>query len=192
MIFGCGLIFFMCAYAYLDRNLQKDTANIDEKDYTVPYKKNPDNKGIAFVFPDDSAVISYLDFENENIKILQIENFDEDVSDYFGYTADYTVLADYYLISGIVDRVGGVNINTGNETLRYTGVQAVELISADSTGLIKKQIISEIFNQISKNSFSKDDFIYIIENSKSDLSIIDCIYWVGYIEKMSQNIVYVN
>ena len=192
IIFSCGLVFFAVSYAYLYFNLQKDTAKTDQKDYTVPYEKVPENKGIAFLLPDSSAILVYLDFGAGDIKLLEIENFDSNQGEYFGYTSDYTVQTDYNLIAGIIDRVGGVNIVIDGETLRYTGVQVIDLISEDYQGEIKRQLISQIFEQISKNNFSKDDFIYIIENSKSNLSIIDCIYWIDYIGEISGRINYVN
>lgn len=182
----------MCAYAYLDKNLQKKAENIDKKDYTVPYEKLPDNKGIAFVLPDNCAVLAYLDFEEKSVKVLQIENFDDVGGEYFGYTCDYTVNVDYNLLSGIIDRTGGVNLNQNGETLRFTGVQVVDLLSVDNSGDIKKQLPHEIFNQISNNGFSKDDFLYLIKNADTDLKITDCIYWIDYFDKITKNVIFVN
>lgn len=182
----------MCAYAYLDKNLQKKAENIDKKNYTVPYEKLPDNKGIAFVLPDNGAVLAYLDFEEKSVKVLQIENFDDDSGEYFGYTCDYTVNVDYNLLSGIIDRTGGVNLNQNGETLRFTGVQVVDLLSVDNSGDIKKQLPHEIFNQISNNGFSKDDFLYLIKNADTDLKITDCIYWIDYFDKITKNVIFVN
>ena len=76
--------------------------------------------------------------------------------------------------------------------MRYTGLQAIELILTDEDNNVKKQAIMQIFNGIAKNNFSKDDFVYIIENSKSNLSIIDCIYWLEHLKQMCQNINYIN
>ncbi|MBQ8267756.1 MAG: hypothetical protein IJZ21_05170, partial [Clostridia bacterium] len=99
---------------------------------------------------------------------------------------------DYQLIGGIVDRVGGVNVEVNGETLRYTGVQIIDLISVNPDEDMKAQVITQIFRQISENNFSKDDFIYIIENSKSNLTVVDCIYWLDYIGEMRGNINFVN
>lgn len=191
MVFS-ALIFFFGAYAYLDYNLNKQTAEADQKDYTVPYENLPDNTGIAFLLPDSSAVIVYLDFENSCINVINIENYDRNNNMYFGYTVDYVIETDYQLIGGIVDRVGGVNIGVNGETLRYTGVQVIDLISVNSDVNIKTQVITQIFKQISKIGFSKDDFIYIIENSKSNLTVVDCIYWLDYIDEMRSSINFVN
>lgn len=192
VIFVCIVIFSLSAYAYLDYTLNRQTAKADRKDYTVPYSTKPENAGIAFALPDGSTVLTYLDFENLCIKILNLDDYDSENSLYYGYSVDYTVKTSYELISGIIDRIGGINLEIGGETLRYTGVQTIELISESTDKSIKFLIVEQIFKQISKNNFSKDDFVYIIENSKSDLSLIDCIYWLEYFSEMSEEIIFVN
>ncbi len=192
IIFLCGALFFGAAYAYLDYNLNKQTAKADQKDYTVPYKNIPDNAGIAFLLPDGSGVMAYLDFESSCINVVNIENYDRNNNMYYGYTVDYIIEADYQLIGGIVDRVGGVNIEINGETLRYTGVQVIDLLSVNQDKNVKPQIITQIFKQISKIGFSKDDFVYIMENSESNLSIIDCIYWLDYIDELRGRINFAN
>lgn len=191
IVFLSGAIFFGAAYAYLQYNFNKAAAKAEQKDFTVPYERLPENCGIAFVLPTGSALLAYLDFEDSSIKLLDLAEFQVQ-TEYFGYTADYTVQVSYELIGGIIDRIGGISIGHGGEALRYTGVQVVDLIADGSAQDIKKQIILQIFNGISKNNFSKDDFVYIIENSKSNLSIIDCIYWLDYIEDMCNRISFVN
>lgn len=188
----CLALFFGVAYAYLSYNFNKATADADQKDYTVPYERLPQNCGIAFVYPDSSATLMYLDFENICIRLLAIPQFIGEQELYHGYTADYTVQTSYELIEGIVDRIGGVNISYSDETMRYTGIQVIDLISEGCDDELKNQLLAEIFKQISKNNFSKDDFVYIIENSESNLSIIECIYWCEYIKDMSGRISFIN
>lgn len=190
--FLSGAIFFGVAYAYLDYNLNEAVEDTDQKDYTVPYVRTPENCGIALVFPENSATLVYLDFEGECIRLLDIENFDPTRPEYYGYTADYTVQIGYELIEGVVDRVGGIELEYQGQKSRYTGVQVIDIIAYDSGQDIKRQIILQIFNKISKNSFSKDDFVYIIENSESNLSFVDCIDWIDYIKDMSGRVNFIN
>ena len=187
-----ALVFFFTSYFYLDRNFKQQAAATERKDTTVPYKNLPDNAGIAFVLPDFSAVLVYLDFENNSVAVLNVEDYDASNSVYYGYSVDFTVETDYELIGGIVDRIGGGNIEKNGETLRYTGVQVIDLISENQDATLKKQLILQIFEQFSKNNFSKEDFIYIIENSKTDLSLIDVIDWLDRIDKINKNIKFVN
>lgn len=180
------------AYGYLKYNFDKQIKDADQKDYTVPYVQTPESCGIVFVYPDNSATLVYLDFNEESIRLLDIEAFDSTRPEYYGYTADYTVHTSYELIEGIVDRVGGIEIEYQGEKMRYTGVQVIEMISYGKVDNIKRQILLQIFDKISKNSFSKDDFVYIIENSESDLSFIDCINWLDHLKGMSGRINYIN
>ena len=190
--FLSGAIFLGAAYAYLDYTLNKTTADVDEKDYTVPYNYKPESKGIALVFPDDSATLIYLDFERENIRLLDIENFDSSVPEYYGYSADYTIKMNYELIGDIIDRVGGIEIMSDGVNVRYTGVQVLDLIAYDEVKDIKKQVLSQVFKKISKNSFSKDDIVYIIENGEGNLSFLDCIDWLDYLKDMSSRVEFIN
>lgn len=190
--FLSGAIFFGIAYNYLDYNLNKSTANVDEKDYTVPYTRIPESKGIVFVFPNNSATLVYLDFNRENIRLLDIETYDPTRPEYNGYSADYTVTADYELVEGIIDRVGGINITENGTTTRCMGVEVIDIIAYGRVEDIKKQVLQQIFLKISQNSFSKDDFVYIIENSKTNLSFLDCIEWLEYLKAMSGRVEFVN
>lgn len=192
IIFFCLCLFFGLSYVYLYFNFNDSVKAADKKDNTVPYRNLPDNTGIAFLIPDSSAVLMYLDFEKECINIINIEQYDSYNRLYYGYNVDFTVEIDYTLIGEIVDMVGGVEISLDGEVMRYTGIQTVDLISTNTDISIKNIIINEIFNRISKNGFSKDDFVYIIENSNSDLSVVDCIYWFTCLDEMFYNINFVN
>ncbi len=192
IIFLCISLFLGLSYAYLYFNFNISTKAVDQKEDTVPYRNLPDNAGIAFILPDSSAVLMYLDFENNCINAVNIEKYDKTNTMYYGYTADFTVELDYTLISEIVDRVGGVDIEINGEIMRYTGVHIIDLISTDSGDELKLQIIDDVFSRISKNNFSKDDFLYIIENSNSNLTVVDCVYWLDYMDEMFSNINFVN
>ncbi|MDO4608342.1 MAG: hypothetical protein Q4B40_04030 [Clostridia bacterium] len=192
IFFCCAFLFFGLSYVYLYYNFNKESAEADQKQYNVPYEQKPENKSIAFVFADNSACLVHLDFDNMGIRLLNIEEFEGNTAVYSGYSCDYTVQVSYQLIEGIVDRVGGVNLDIDGQIRRYTGIQVVDIISHGCDEDLKKDILLEIFTGISKNNFTKDDFVYIVENSKTDLSVIDCIYWVDYIKDMSCQINFIN
>ena len=97
------------------------------------------------------------------------------------------------MVSVIVDRVGGIDVEIDGNKYAYTGVQVEELIT--TTVLeedLKKQLILEIINQISKNGFSKEDFLCIIENSKTNLTLPDCYLWEDYIMDTCKTVRFVN
>lgn len=187
-----AIVFFGVSYIYLDTAFNNKTTSIDKKDYTVPYKNLPDNTGIALVLPDNSAVMLYFNFESCCINVVNIDAYDVTNDMYYGYVVDFTVDVDYQLIGGIVDSAGGVNIKINDQILRYTGVQVIDLISTGCDKTIKEQIITDIFNQISKNNFSKEVLLYIIENGNTNLSVVDYVNWLDYICEMFDNINFVN
>ena len=187
----CGALFFCAVYGYLYYNLNKKILSADEKNFETEYRYLPESEGIGFLLPDSSAILVYLNFKENCINVVNIDLYDQNCDLYYGYTMDYTVEVDEQLISGIVDRVGGVNVSTGGQTYRYTGAQVEELIKTVPNGSVKSQIISEIFKQISKNGFTRENFVYILQNAKTNLSILDCINWLGFIDQIRENIVFV-
>ena len=192
IVLFCCTLFFSAAYLYLDNTIGKASFKTDQKDEETPYKLLPQNSGIVFILPDNSAVMAYLDFESNCINLVDVEQYDQSQTVYHGYPAEYNVQVSYALIEGIVDRIGGINLDFQGESLRFTGSQTVAIIKQSDIKEIKRQLIFEIFNCMAKNNFSKGDFVYIIENSKSNLSIVDCIIWMDYIRDMCKNVNFVN
>ena len=52
--------------------------------------------------------------------------------------------------------------------------------------------IKQIFSKIAQNGFSKKDFLYVIENSETNLTVPDCYYWSDSIEAVCKTVVIVN
>lgn len=193
IFFCCAIVFFGGSYAYLSSNLfAEEKQEAEAKDYTVPYKKLPDDKGIVFIAPDSSAILVYLNFTDSAIRLVNIEDYDKNQGEYFGYQVDFTVTADHNTIAGIIDRIGGINLEIEGQIMRYTGVQVIDILSLGYSKEIKSQIIFAIFEQIAKNNFSKEDFVYIIENADTNLTVPDCYYWSDYIADMSRQVGFVN
>ena len=192
VIISCGVLFFGVSYAYLHFNFNKNTTDVKRGTYDVPYKRLTENSGILLVLPQKSAVMVYLDFKNSCIRLVDVPVFDEKQTVFNGFPADFTVNTNYMLIEGIIDRVGGVELKLDGKKMRYTSHQAVSLIMQGADSELRKQIFLKIFSQISKADFSKSDFVYIIENSKGNLSIVDCLPWIDHIPNMSKNIEFVN
>ncbi len=175
IILSSGLIFFGVAYGYLSYSFKKSTA-ADQKEYSVPYRQIPQNTAVLVILPSGKCLSVVLDFQNMEIKVSD-QAFDGD--DYYSLTLSEAALA------GIIDRIGGVNITIDGETYRYTGAQITECIKGGCDGELFTQIVTQIFTQISKNGFSKSDFVYLLEGVKTNLTVVDCISWIGYIKEMN-------
>ena len=182
--FGCGVIFVLTGYLYLSANIGDIPA--ENKTESVPYAPSqPENAGVLLDIA-GSAVFFYLDFETERLPVMVIDQTaDLSQDSYYGYPSHYKITADYSFLAGLIDRIDGIELVIDGEKLRYTGVQTVDLIARTAeTYELKKQVISAAFEKIAKTGFSKSDFVYIIENSETNLTVPDCYYWADYLPEM--------
>ena len=115
-----------------------------------------------------------MNFEEERLNIV----FAEHSADSYGYDTDYNINCDYKIVGYLVDIVGGIEL----ENLRYTGVQIVDILEYSyQTNDVKKQICQQIINGIGNSGFTKENLLYIIENSETKLKFNKCFLWTGYI-----------
>jgi len=180
------------AYLYLELSLK--TAEADNPESNIPYVAPlPDSAGILLKLPDKSGYMLYLDFYGGCILAAQIENTDNSLSNYFGYPTSYTVEADYFVIEGLIDRIGGLEIYSDGEMLRHTGIQVIERVhSSTDSNELKKELVLNFFEKISETGFTKEDFVFLIENSQTDLTVPDCYFWPPYLTDISKNIRFIN
>lgn len=162
--------------------------------YTPP---PPDNTPIMFLWEEGGGEIVYLDFKNSRIELILLpKDCDENAALVYGYTNFEAVKANHLLLSGIIDRLGGIELETSDAmsgVLRYTGSQISSLLAANPEDFELKRTVSEkIFEKISSLGFSNKDFMFIINNSNTTLSFPDCYGWEGEIASMAKNLVIMN
>ena len=165
---------------------QKEARVKEEK---VPYFQTPQNAGILFDFSGDTAFV-YLNFDSECVNVLidDSENYPN-----YGYSQDFKIEGDYELLGGIVDCVGGIDLDLNGEPLTYTGVQIAEFLSNNiTTSEFKAELVRAIFVSISQRDFLREDMLYIIENSNTNLTVPDCYYWQENIKKISKTVRVIN
>ncbi len=189
----CAALFLSASLFYMEISSKK-TEEAEAKNDNVPYyESTPDDCGVLIEFPDETGCVVYFDFSKTGITAI----FTDDVSNvgksFRGYSVDYTLCADYELLSGIIDRSGGIDLNIKNELLRYTGVQIIDLLAGigDPTS-IRASIAKAIFKSISENGVTKEDIVYIIENSETDLSVPICLSWPEHLKDMCKNASVIN
>ena len=189
---SCGLLFFFSAYLYLYTGL-KSAEEAEVKENSIPYEVSaPEDTGLLFTFESGSAVMVFLDFSSERVLAAVIDDYTDGDEEYLGYDIHYTLKANNTFMGGIIDRVGGIELDINGEALRYTGVQAADLVSKDGGGELKRQILSSLLRQISRVGISTDDFVYMIENSTTTLTVPDCIYWVDTLPEMCMRYMIIN
>jgi hypothetical protein len=177
----CLAFFLGAGYYYLSKNL-KDT---EIETPNVPYsQETPQNCGLLFEILGENTFI-YLDFENSKATIcLYPQDIKKDQNEIYGYSIDYRINADVDFIADLVDSLEGIELNFENQTLRYTGVQVVDLILSDKDFKLKLQIIKAIAQKIANAGISKEMLLYIVENCDTNLTVPDFYYWPEYIGKI--------
>ncbi len=176
----CLVIFIGLGYYYIDSHDIKVENEVESVPY---YAQTPENKGVLFSFSKGS-VYTFLDFELSTVTVILNPESVDDV----GYTADYTVNANYSLIAEICDYFDGINLTAGAETLRYTGNQVVELLFEDASNEMRIKVIEAIFQKMAEQGIGVDFFNNIITQSETNLKIPDCYFWADFMDDISKNI----
>ena len=180
----CGAFFVLSGYFYLSDKI-KPAENHTE---SVPYSAaEPENAGVLLEISGDRTLF-YFNFDDKTLSAVLIDGDAAQSDIYFGYPVNFTVKGDYGLVAGIIDRIGGIALTQNGETLRLTGVQATDILTTtlDSKS-VKREIITAAFLQIANSGFEKDCFVYIIENSKTDITVPDCYRWNEYMSALCRS-----
>ena len=61
-------------------------------------------------------------------------------------------------------------------------------VSAENKRLITESIV----NGLAKTGITKEDLLYLIENTNTDLKLNVCYFWVGYIDELCKSPRFVN
>ena len=188
----CSAVFLAAAFFYL--NMEVKSEKTEAKDYTVPYNQStPDDCGVLVAFPDESGCLIYFDFTKSSITALFCDDVDSVQNQYKGYSVNYNLEADYDLLSGIIDRCGGIDLDITEDVLRYTGLQITDILSTKvDTNTIRALIAKAVFKAISENGIDSELLVYVIENSNTDLTVPVCLNWHEYLKDMCQNATVIN
>ncbi|MBR5922940.1 MAG: hypothetical protein IKZ59_04015 [Clostridia bacterium] len=184
--------FFLPAYLYLDRNLSNGKKAVDKTADNVPYYEVPENRGLEFFLEDGTKILFYLDFTEEiayivNISVNNGENYAPQ-----RYPADYEFHISEATVSLLLDRIGGLELNIGGETLRYTGEQIRDITEQGLTNEARLDLLYAVCKQLSKNGFSDSDFVFLIDSSDADLDIPTCANWQKHLKSLFANAIFVN
>lgn len=182
------LMFFIgIGYFYLSGHITKAQNEVENVPY---YDYVPQNTGLLFSVLDNKT-LAYLDFENESLRICFVDG-DISQNSVYGYDIDYEIESDLGLVAEIVDILGGIDLDIDGETLNYTGTQIKEILERNTDDILEQQIIKCIIRAVGNNGFTKNDFLAVIENSETNLTMPDCYDWENYIDKLCKNAVFVN
>ena len=178
----CFLLFLGSGYAFLNKNFS--TANNETE--KIPYTQQPPENAGILVEIDNTKTFFYIDFLNEKI-VVSLKPEDEINDEIYGYSLDYKVNTTADLIAKITDYLNGIELTNETGKYRYTGAQINELLSTNNLESIERDIIKAINERIIINSLKVDFFSLVIQNSDTNLNIIDCYFWADYMEELCKN-----
>lgn len=179
----CLMIFVSVGYYYLGFTFRPAETKQEE----VPYRQYPESCGLLFEIG-ESKTLFYMDFEEEVLSVINADGISQKATDIYGYTVDYVLKSDYRIIEGVVDLVGGIDLNSEEGMLNYTGVQVTERLgNTVENEELRYEITKKIVNGIAERGFSLEDFLFLIENSETDLTLPECYFWPEYIKEICKN-----
>ena len=150
ILFLSALTFFGSSYFYLYKSFENEKKAADVKEEKIPYGETPENRGLLFNIDKDTSVLFFLDFDEEISYIIRIDNYNSTAGAYAGYPIDYKFDMDYYVLSSVFDRLGGLDLDIDGEVLRYTGVQVCDVLSTADMPDITLKIITALCTRISE------------------------------------------
>ena len=191
-VFLCVNIFFVSAYFYLEKSLENNEKTADNKADNIPYYEKPESRGILFEFPNEIRMLFFLDFEKEMLYIINIYDDYIKSDNYVGYPADYYCKMDYYTLSSLFDRLGGIDFESEEGIYRLSGIQVCDLLCENDSDDFYHKIICGFCKRVSETGISDDDLLFLISGCDTDLTMPVCLYWSSYMNKMFANAVFVN
>ena len=192
IVFLCGSLFFGGAYFYLYKSLENAQKPAGKTEENIPYYELPENCGLRFCLPGRKDMLIFLDFTEKIAYIITINKNISLKDGYAGYSADYDLTLDYPSLSELFDRLGGLDLESEGELLRFTGVQVCDGLCTDPSGEFRREVARAVCVKIGQNGFSSDDFAFLLSCSGTGLKMPVCIYWQPYLKEMFANAVFVN
>ncbi|MBR7071107.1 MAG: hypothetical protein IKI29_02965 [Clostridia bacterium] len=139
-----------------------------------------------FVFPDQSEILFGMHFSDERLTVVFADGKPRD--SYCGYVPDFTVRTDYQFLANWIDRFGGINLTANDTETRYTGIQIVELFSEITASQNQlSEILTQHLYQIASFGMTGQDFVFLIENTETDLTVPDCFDWQNHLPGLCRN-----
>lgn len=156
----------------------------------IEYSALPENKSILITGEKGEGILINLNFEEI---VTNIYIFDKDAQERAqdtGYIIDYTMAVDNNFLLAFCDRMGGIELEKDGSKERYLSAALENFVSGGLNEEKMLQICDSFFEKFSKSGLSSGDFMFIIENSDTNLNYPICYDWIDYIPEMFCNCVY--
>lgn len=186
----CSFLLFLVVLVLTPAEIGKSYSPVGEGAQNIPYSSIPDNKAILILGEKGEGALLYLNFRDIVLEIHPFENGAEEKAGNLGYIIDYKMAVTNDFICDLADRIGGIEILTNGQTFRYLGSSLGQLLEKTPT-FDRISVISEaFFEKFAKIDLSSADFMFIMENTNTDLNYNTCYEWFDFLPELVCNCIY--
>ena len=182
----CTLLGILLIPAEIAPPKQSVHENIDG----VGYTKYPSSRGLLFLNEDGSGAFIFLDFSSISTYLYVFPEKAEENAALLPYVTDGIFYIKSDFLPRLCDRLGGIEMRD------EAGEKCICFSSSLMAFCEKKlsyedmlQLCDSFFEKIAKTGLSSEDFMFIIEETRSDISYSVCYDWIPHIKEMMCNII---
>ena len=183
---------FLCLVALLltPAQIGKSYTPADDEILNVPYYSLPENKTILISGESGEGALLYLNFSDIALVIHLFDKNCEEEAQKLGYIIDYTMTASDKFLCSLCDRIGGIEMGDNGETYRYLGSSLRPLLQKKPSYESMLKISEAFFEKFSKIGLSSADFMFIMENTTTNLNYPTCYDWLDFLPELICNCIY--
>lgn len=146
---------------------------------------------LLFVFPDSSGLLIDFDFTSLISSCYLFSGNAEEEAAALPYQIDYTFYPEKDFLPRLADRLGGVEIvSEKGEKRLYFSAAVSEFCEKGLTEENRIILVDSFFDKIAKMGLSSEDFMFIIEKGKGNISYSVCYDWIPHIKTMFLNVIW--
>ena len=143
---------------------------------------------LLFCFADGSGVLLHLDFPALLTGAYVFEENCEENASLLPYQITYKFYADEDFLPLLADRLGGVEAeDEKGEKKTYFSAAVREFFQKKPDEENRKKLAVAFFEKFSKTGLSSEDFMFIIEETKTNLVYSVCYDWLPLVKVMFSN-----
>lgn len=177
-------------------NLQSNGQKVDVQPENIPYSIGTPHESYGILMRFAGGGSEYFCFDGKenktNVIVLSGGATESDVNK-LGYDVFETMDITYDVLAKLIDRFGGIEFKNGADgILKHTGVQVAEMLSKTTDISFRKQVIELVLLKIKAKGFSREDLLFLINNSETTLNFPKGYYIPDAIGASLQNIIFVN
>ena len=186
----CSALLFIVVLILTPAQIGKSFSPAGENVESVPYSAVPDNKTILIIGEKGEGALLYLNFHDIVLQTHLLDTDAEQRANKLGFIIDYKMELTNEFLCSLSDRIGGIEITKDGETFKYFGSSLNQLLEEPPT-FDNISVISEaFFEKFAKMDLSAADFMFIMENTNTDLDYDIYSEWADFLPELICNCIY--